>query len=108
MLGLQFLFAVIVLQFQFAIPHLQFAILSLTSVLTFNRPSSSCLRDRRRTYHTILKLADHANFKMVWYVLLRSLRPELDSQMSFKFMESRLPTTITRIYRHLAPPSKMQ
>jgi hypothetical protein len=25
-----------------------------------------------------------ANFKMVWYVLLRSLRLELDGQMSFK------------------------
>jgi hypothetical protein len=30
----------------------------------------------RRTYHTILKLAEHALFKMVWYVLLRPLRPE--------------------------------
>jgi hypothetical protein len=37
-----------------------------------------------------------ANFKMVWYVLLRSLRPELDGQMSLKFMQSRLPTIITR------------
>jgi hypothetical protein len=33
---------------------------------------------------------------MVWYVLLRSLRPELDGQMSFKFMGPRLPTIITR------------
>jgi hypothetical protein len=32
----------------------------------------SGLRGRRRTYHTILKLADHAFFKM------RLLRPELD------------------------------
>jgi hypothetical protein len=28
-------------------------------------PSSSGLRGRRRTYHTIIKLADHALFKMV-------------------------------------------
>jgi hypothetical protein len=32
----------------------------------------SGLRSRRRTYHTILKLADHALFKMVRYVLLHS------------------------------------
>jgi hypothetical protein len=36
----------------------------------------SGLRGRWRTYHTILKLADHVLFKMVMYVLLRSLRPE--------------------------------
>jgi hypothetical protein len=35
-------------------------------------PSSSGLRGRRRTYHTIFKLADHALFKMVRYVLLHS------------------------------------
>jgi hypothetical protein len=34
----------------------------------------------RRTYLTILKSADHALFKMVRYVLLRPLRPELDGQ----------------------------
>jgi hypothetical protein len=43
-------------------------------------PSSSGLRGRRRTNHTILKLADHALFKMVRYVFLRPLRPELDGQ----------------------------
>jgi hypothetical protein len=31
-------------------------------------------------FHTILKLADHALFKMVRYVLLRPLRPDLDGQ----------------------------
>jgi hypothetical protein len=31
-------------------------------------------------YLTILKRAWSANFKMVWYVLLRPLRPELDGQ----------------------------
>jgi hypothetical protein len=40
-------------------------------------PSSSGLRGRRRTYHTILKLTDHALSKMVRYVLLWPLRPEL-------------------------------
>jgi hypothetical protein len=34
----------------------------------------------RRTYLTILELADHALIKMVTYVLLRPLRPELDGQ----------------------------
>jgi hypothetical protein len=34
-------------------------------------PSSSGLRGRRRTYHTILKLADHALSKMVRYVHIR-------------------------------------
>jgi hypothetical protein len=32
-------------------------------------------------YHTILKLADHALFKMVRYVLLQPLRPELEIQL---------------------------
>jgi hypothetical protein len=41
-------------------------------------PSSLGLRSRRRTYRTILEWADHALFKMVRYVLLRPLRPELD------------------------------
>jgi hypothetical protein len=33
-------------------------------------PSSTYLRGRRRTYYTILKLADHVICKMVRYVLL--------------------------------------
>jgi hypothetical protein len=40
--------------------------------------SSSGLRGHRRTYLTILESADHALFRMVSYVLLRPLRPELD------------------------------
>jgi hypothetical protein len=40
--------------------------------------SSSGLRGHRRTYLTILESADDALFKMVRYVLLRPLRPELD------------------------------
>jgi hypothetical protein len=32
-------------------------------------------------YHTILKLADHSLFKMVRYVFLRLLRPEVDIQL---------------------------
>jgi sensor histidine kinase YesM len=43
-------------------------------------PSSSDLKGHRRTYLTILESVDHALFKMVRYVLLRPLRPELDGQ----------------------------
>jgi hypothetical protein len=42
--------------------------------------SCSSLRGHRRTYLTILESADHALFKMVRYVLLRPLRPELDAK----------------------------
>jgi hypothetical protein len=42
--------------------------------------SSSGLRGHNRTYLTILESADHALFKMVRYVLLRPLRPELDAK----------------------------
>jgi hypothetical protein len=51
--------------------------------------SSSGLRGRRKTKHTILKRARSANFKMVWYVLLRPLRPELDGQTSFSWSNLR-------------------
>jgi hypothetical protein len=52
-------------------------------------PSSSGLRGHKRTYLTILKRAwsahlGSANFKMVWYVLLLPLRPELDGQDPFQ------------------------
>jgi hypothetical protein len=43
---------------------------------------------RRRTYHTILKLADHVLSKMVRYVLLCHLRPELDSKDPFQIIGS--------------------
>jgi hypothetical protein len=36
-----------------------------------------------RTYLTNLKRAWSANFKMVWYVVLRPLRPELDGQLGW-------------------------
>jgi hypothetical protein len=58
-------------------------------LLTFSNgswPSSSGLRGHRRTYITILKRAWPANFKMVWYVLLRPLRPELDGQDPFQII----------------------
>jgi hypothetical protein len=58
---------------------------------------SSGLKSRRRTYLTILKLADHALFKIVWYVLLRPLRPELDGRPSsakFSYSCTKLVTTI--------------
>jgi hypothetical protein len=47
-------------------------------------PSSFGLRRFRRTYHTILKLADHALFKIVRFVLLWPQRPELDGQDPFQ------------------------
>jgi hypothetical protein len=37
----------------------------------------------RRTYLTILEGTWSANFKMVYYVLLRPLRPELEGQDPF-------------------------
>jgi hypothetical protein len=43
-------------------------------------PSSSGIRGHRRTYLAILESAGYALFKMVWYVFLRPLRPELDGQ----------------------------
>jgi hypothetical protein len=42
--------------------------------------SCSGLRGHKRTYLTILESADRALFKMVRYVLLRPLRPELDAK----------------------------
>jgi hypothetical protein len=41
---------------------------------------SSGLRGHKRTYLTILESTDHALLKMVRYVLLRPLRPELDAK----------------------------
>jgi hypothetical protein len=43
-------------------------------------PSSSGLKGHRMIYNTILEAADHALYKMVRYVLLRPLRPELEGQ----------------------------
>jgi hypothetical protein len=51
--------------------------------------SNSGLIGRRRTYLTILKRAWSANFKMVWYILLRPLRPELDGRPSFSWSNLR-------------------
>jgi hypothetical protein len=61
------------------------------------RPSSSGLRGRRRIYHTILKLADHALFKMVWYVFLRPLRPELEIQLE-QFKEASSKPAQLRVF----------
>jgi hypothetical protein len=58
-------------------------IIHLCVQLTFEK-SSSGLRSRRRTYHTILKLADHAHFKMVKYVFLRpDTGAKVSSQLTF-------------------------
>jgi hypothetical protein len=57
----------------------------------------------RRTYLTILKRAWSANFKMVWYVLRRPLRPEPNGQDPFQICEAcvnsqtrKTPTLTTR------------
>jgi hypothetical protein len=42
--------------------------------------SSSSLRGHKRTYRTILESEDHAFLKIVRYVLLRPLGPELDAK----------------------------
>jgi hypothetical protein len=52
--------------------------------MDLGRLASSGLRGHRRTYLTILERAWSANFKIVWYVLLRPLRPELDGQDPFQ------------------------
>jgi hypothetical protein len=47
--------------------------------------SSSGFRGRRRTYHTILKLADHALFKIARYPLVTSRKtPTLESVLGGK------------------------
>jgi hypothetical protein len=50
--------------------------------------SSSGLSGHRITYLTILESAGHALFKMVRYVLLRPLRPELDGQDPFQTFQT--------------------
>jgi hypothetical protein len=47
-------------------------------------PASEVTGGHRRTYLTILERACSANFKMVWYVLLRPLIPELDGKYPFQ------------------------
>jgi hypothetical protein len=62
--------------------HVVICVVHLLSegVPVFVLASSSGLRGHKRTYLTILESADRALFKMVRYVLLRPLRPELDAQ----------------------------
>jgi hypothetical protein len=65
------------------------------------RPSNTGLKGRRRTYLIILKRAWSANFKMVWYVLLRRLRAELDvrpSSANFSYSYTKLVTPIYLLY----------
>jgi hypothetical protein len=56
--------------------------------------SSSNLRGHKRTYPTILESADHALFKMVRYVLLRPLRPELDAKTKTCLAEGELSSRL--------------
>jgi hypothetical protein len=55
---------------------------------------SSNLRGHKRTYPTILESADHALFKMVRYVLLRPLRPELDAKTKTCLAEGELSSRL--------------
>jgi hypothetical protein len=56
--------------------------------------SSSGLRGHKRTYLTILESAGHALFKMVRYVLLRPLRPELDIKTKMCLAEGELSSRL--------------
>jgi hypothetical protein len=56
--------------------------------------SSSGLRGHKRTYLTILESADHALFKMVRYVLLRPLWPELDAKTKTCLAEGELSSRL--------------
>jgi uncharacterized membrane protein len=56
--------------------------------------SSSGLRGHKRTYLTILESADHALYKMVRYVLLRPMRPELDAKTKTCLAEGELSSRL--------------
>jgi hypothetical protein len=56
--------------------------------------SSSGLSGHKRTYLTILESADHALYKMVRYVLLRPLRPELDAKTKTCLAEGELSSRL--------------
>jgi hypothetical protein len=56
--------------------------------------SSSGLSGHKRTYLTILELAEHALFKMVRYVLLRPLRPELNAKTKTCLAEGELSSRL--------------
>jgi hypothetical protein len=51
-------------------------------------------RGHKRTYLTILESADHALYKMVRYVLLRPLRPELDAKTKTCLAEGELSSRL--------------
>jgi hypothetical protein len=56
--------------------------MKLPPIIHLFEVTADSLRSRRRTYLTILKMAWSANFKMVWYVLLRPLRPDIRSSVA--------------------------
>jgi hypothetical protein len=75
--------------------------------------SSSGLRGHKRIYLTILESTDHALLKMVRYVLLRPLRPELDAKTKtslpaktrFCHLDEQAISTVAQLVLYL-PPSK--
>jgi hypothetical protein len=73
-------------------------------LVVFLLTSSSGLRGHRKTYLTILESAGHALFKMVRYVLLRPLRPELDvnkKNYRVRNRESESMATLVKLERAL-------
>jgi hypothetical protein len=58
------------------------------------KPGRSAVSGGKRTYLTILESADHALYKMVRYVLLRPLRPELDAKTKTCLAEGELSSRL--------------
>jgi hypothetical protein len=54
-------------------------------------------------YHTILKSTDHALFKMVRYVLLLPLRPELEIQLE-QFKEASSKPAQLKAFKYVLKP----
>jgi hypothetical protein len=67
--------------------------------------SSYSLRGHKRTYLSILESADHALFKMVRYVLLPPLRPELDAKTKTCLAEGELSSRLDEQANRVEAPS---
>jgi hypothetical protein len=74
--------------------HLVWMTARLQQDTFFVLASSFGLRGHKKAYLTILESADHALFKMVRYVLLRPLRPELDAKTKTCLAEGELSPVI--------------
>jgi hypothetical protein len=67
---------------------------------------SSGRRGHKRSYLTILESADHALYKMVRYVLLRPLRPELDAKTKTCLAEGELSSRLDEQASSVNPEGK--